>query len=214
MVARLVAATCKRHPEAIREELARVGRDASVHAALRFDPATGPFEAFAFSVVRAALHHHLDEKLSLGAPVRERAAPRALVAGPSTDERSAADKLADALERTVEMDRDDIVLEMRLRVAGAMAELHGHPETALSHDSESAAPHDDRRLSAPSRHLLEVVSSSLGEPERTVYQRLYHEDRTLAEIAEELGVSARTAQRIGDLVRAAIDGAVRSAASA
>ncbi len=214
MVARLVATTVRRHPAAIREELAKIGRDASVQAALRYDPATGPFEAFAFSVVRAALLHPLDEKPSLEGALRERAAPRALVAGPSTDERSAADKLADALERTVEMDRDDTVLEMRLRVAGAMAELYGHPESSPFHDSESAAFSDDRRLSAPTRHLLEVVSSSLGEPEHTVYQRLYHEDRTLAEIAEELGVSARTAQRIGDLVRAAIDGAVRSAASA
>ena len=134
LVARLGRTTARRNPTVSREDLEGVGHEALVVAALRYDPAIGPFEPYAIYFVRGEMLNHVRKTLRTRA--RERRAPVSLIVGHPLDERSPADKLQDALERTTEMDREEIVLEMRLRAAGVSAELDGHPPDSDSEDAQ------------------------------------------------------------------------------
>lgn len=133
LIARLSRTMARRNRSIGREDLEAVGHEAIVMAVLRFDSTIGPFERYALYFARGEMLNHV--RKTLKTRERERRLPLGLIADHSVDERSPSDTLADPLERTIELEREEIVSEMRARIAGCLFELN---QFGREHDSEEA----------------------------------------------------------------------------
>jgi RNA polymerase sigma factor FliA len=192
LVDRALAGIAPRLPAHVdRDDLASAGREALMHASLRFDGPTADARAFCFVRVRGAM---LDELRRLDPLARRRR------------ERARAVSRVEH-ELTHELGRDPLTVE----IAEAL-DLSTHEVRAAQADlaaEEAGTPVLDENLADPSSpcpaglaeggDLMEQLTAALSRlPERQAYAiRRYHlEEATLDTIGGELGVSRERARQL------------------
>lgn len=172
------------------DELIGVGNEAALRAAREFDESRGvPFNAFAFNKIRwAMLDAARAERAARGSPYVDRTPPGAV-------------DLEMALQDTPE------TVRARARAWVEQNAASGAAGAALW-TVEPRTPEDD---AIQERGLATIRSSidELPEKERLFAKRFYTDGRTELEIAAELGVSRRTAQRIHESMKARLAGRLR-----
>jgi RNA polymerase sigma factor (sigma-70 family) len=180
-------------------ELESAGFEALAIAAAKHDLSKGPFEPYAFACVRAGMAS--DVRKAQRWRIRAEPIARSLVPQDDGDDPPTVDEM---LSRTMEQDRADNTAELRRRVGSYWT-------TILLH--ESLGDHEEDHLTARAMaHGLEVIKRTVETftPEgRTYFRRFCKQERPIAEIAVELGVSVRTVGRLGKQVRHALDQALR-----
>lgn len=175
-------------PSVSRDELASAGALALVLAARAYDPSTNvPFARYASLRIKGAL---IDELRSMDWASRgARRRGRELEA--------AVEKLRGLLGRTPT--REEVAHAMGVEVAAVDAARADVERRVLSLDlpdstvadtvrDESAGP-EDALLAAERVHWLRAAVAELPERLRTVVVGLYLEDRSVAEVAADLGVT-------------------------
>ncbi len=185
LVGYLVSDLCARATHLSREDLASVGAVALITAAEAYDPERGvPFGAWARQRILGALTDELRSTDWAGRGTRQR-----ITAVTALQERLAAqlhrpptvDELAAALGEAPSVVRETLafaarrVTEIDEGVAGSLrSELPGPEEAAIIAER-------DRRL--------RVAIAALPERMRRIVVDLFYNDRTVTEIAAELGVT-------------------------
>jgi RNA polymerase sigma factor FliA len=189
-----------------RDELVSAGLLALVQAARAFEPATGaPFGAYARTRIRGAV---LDElRAADWAPRGVRSRARALS--------RAEQELAVQLGRTPQADELASVLGTSAAAVGAArADLARTVHSLDAFDGvleeqlqDSGATPEDRLLHAERVAVLAAAVESLPDRLRTVVTGVFLQDRPMAEIAAELGVTeSRVSQMRGEALALLRDG--------
>ena len=195
---RLVHRMARRYPSVDREELRSAGAEALVVAASRYEYVRGPFEGFAFKHAERAMLEVV--RKTLGLRTREHGAFERLEPGEFEEP-----DLDAALLATPDGDRAATQRDPRLRVAAVTSALL----VESANDGEDAFL--QHRAMTIGRAVVAQTGDALGEPDRTFFVRFLQDDRTLAEIAAELGVPRMTARRVGDRVKERLADALRDA---
>ena len=201
LLPRLVSRMAARYASVDRDELRSAGSEALVVAASRYQHALGPFEGFAFKYAERAMLEVVRKTLALR--TREHAAVERLECA-GFEELEEPD-LDDVLLAMPDSDREATVRDLRLRVGAVTSALL----LASANDGEDVFL--ERRAMTIGRAVLAETGDGLGEPDRTFFVRFFHDGRTLAEIATELGVPRITARRVGDRVKERLSDALRQA---
>lgn len=192
LVDRALAGIAPRLPAHVdRDDLASAGREALMHATLRFDGPVAEAHAFCFVRVRGAMLDELRRLDPLARRRRERARAVARVEHELTHELGRIPltvEIAEALDFSTP--------EVRAAKADLAAEEAGTPilDENLS-DASSPCPAGQ----AEGGDLMEQLAAALERlPERQAYAiRRYHlEDATLDTIGGELGVSRERARQL------------------
>lgn len=204
LVRRMVAQTVSRIPAHIcRDDLTSAGMTGLTMAARHFDPARGvPFDRYAATRIRGAVIDELRSFDWASRPVRTRA--RALASTtesltgvlgrvPTTPELAAAVGLSvGALAQLTDDVHRSVVLNYEAVVSGDAEVLLPSPD---------AGP-EEELLTRERETCLTRAIDALPERLRTVIRGYFFEDRTVTEIAGELGV---TQSRVSQLRSEAMD---------
>jgi RNA polymerase sigma factor for flagellar operon FliA len=192
------------------EDLVAAGFEGLLEARKRFDPARGvAFKSFAYYRVRGAVIDAVRQNAYLPrrAYARLKAAEALDIEGEQSVEQRAAGQAggASASARDVEVNLRAIDGILG-RVAAAYATAAG------SEDDPQTEPSDPERalLVRERKDRVRRALDSLPEPERTLLQGHYLQDRRFDEIAAELGLSKSWASRLHTralaLMREALEG--------
>ena len=205
LVRKMVTQTSARIPSHVsRDDLLSAGMAGLALAARHFDPARGvPFDRYAATRIRGALIDELRSCDWASRPVRTKARALATTAekltsalgrNPSADELATAAGLSvDALERLTGDVHRAVVLNYEAILEGGDSEIllptaEGDPEEELLNRERVAC--------------LTRAISALPDRLATVVRRYFFEEKTVTEIAEELGV---TQSRVSQLRSEAIE---------
>lgn len=192
-----VSAVLHRLPRHVtRDELVAAGNLGLVQAARNYDPATGvPFHRWAKVRIRGAILDELRsvDWLSRGARKRAKRVGEVADARASTLGRPATpEEVAAATGLSVEEVMDSRTdAENRL---GSLDAMDGPFLEAIA-DTEQVGP-EDATLARERLVYLEAAVTELPERLRTVIEGLFFADRTIPELADELGV---TVSRVSQL---------------
>jgi RNA polymerase sigma factor for flagellar operon FliA len=181
--------------DGVLEDLVAAGFEGLLEARARFDPARGvAFKSFAYYRVRGAVIDAIRQNAYL--PRRAYARLKAaealdLESEQNAEQRAVADAGAGAKARDAEVSLRAIDGILG-RVAAAYATAAG------SEDDPQPEPDDPERalLSRERKDRMRKVLDALPEPERTLIQGHYLQDRRFDEIAKELGLSKSWASRL------------------
>lgn len=182
-------------PSVTRDELASAGSLALVLAARSFDPEAGvPFARYASLRIKGAL---LDELRSMD--WASRSARRRV-----RELSEVTERLRSVLGR--EPSRAELASALGTDAAGVDVARHDAERRVLSIDASESpiadsiadddATPEEKLLAAEQRHWLRAAVDVLPERLRVVVSGLYLEDRSIADLADELGV---TQSRISQL---------------
>jgi len=186
-----------RWPELGFDELVSVGNEALVGCARRFDASRGvPFEGFAFKRVRgemlAAAVKEVRGVRRLFSPLVRPVADQEPVpeAGPTMSQPS-ADGPEQARQRAVGWARREAVSMIAAALlgtppAGAEQQLIAEQQRSFGNTA------------------LDQAIAELSDEQQQFVQLYYREEATLAQIAEHLGVSKRTAVRIHERIKTSL----------
>ena len=200
----------KRYPSIAFDDLVGAGSEAATLASRNYDAKLGiPFEMFALKRIRGAMlrltHGETYDrvKVAVRMAVNERL-------GDYDMSPPAHVPLEVALEDTPEKVRARAVDWLRQQSAALMATalLHQH-EHSLEADAEAAIAARDAYRHGHER--LAALLAKLPEDEKLFFQRYYREEKTLDDVATELGCSARSARRLHASLKAKLASGLRRA---
>lgn len=186
MVAQVVAAF--RVEPHVREELRSAGFEALSLAALRHDPAKGPFEPFARAAVRGGVLRTLGKEFRARRPLQ-----RLIDQGSLGIARPRDASLEDALSSDVGDDRADVVAGLERVVAGY-----------LGLESVRAASGEEHILSRDACRAVLAALDAVTAAERSAFMGHVVEGRSHEELRTEARVSKRTVQRMIERTQEAI----------
>lgn len=185
LVGYLVAEICMRADHLSREDLAQVGAIALIHCAESFDEGLGvPFGAYARRRIKGAIADELrrDDWATRGARTRmgELAAVKEVLSNalnrvPTVDEIATAMGVDRAVVEASRMDASRTVTPLTDIIAEMVAATSASPEDAVVQ-----AEHED---------FLAHAVAALPAKMRYIVEQVYYQDRSVKELAAELGSS-------------------------
>lgn len=203
IVGYMVSDVCGRSRYMAREDLASAGSVALVACAESYDPDLGvPFNAYARVRVRGAIADEMRRQDWASRSTRRKI----------KDSTAVSEALTSRLGRTPTI--DELASALGVDRAEAEATLTDAARTVLSlddvvvglHPSSSETPEQAVLALEVTEHLREAVDA-LPEKMRYVVEQIYFEDRSVTELAEELGTShVAVSQHRTEAVRLLHDG--------
>lgn len=203
LVGYLVADVCRRATHLSRDDLASAGALALVTAAEKFDPDRGvPFGAYARQRILGALADELrsNDWASRGTRTRIRAAQRL---GEDLLHQLGREPTRAELAEALGVD----VAEVEAVLSDAARSVHPLDEITLDQLHDDRPAPQDEVLAAERHAYLRAAVSALPERMRYITEQVYFADRSVNEVAAELGIShAAVSQQRAEAVRLLHDG--------
>ncbi len=206
LVGYLVSEICQRASHLSRPDLSQAGAVALIQCAESFDPAQGvPFGAYARRRIKGAFADELrrEDWATRGARSRmselalmQQTLSGALGRQPSTDELASALGVDRAAVDAALLDAARTVTPLTDVIADMVAATSQSPEETV--------------LAAEHEHFLGAAVAALPEKMRYIVEQVYYGDRSVKELAEELGSShSAVSQQRSEAMRLLRDGIER-----